>query len=66
MITFQSCPRKQQKWLGGEMMRHLRFESKSIILVSLSLLSSNLFDENVVFHWLETAIHNLRANHAFS
>lgn len=54
MITFQSCQRKQQQWLGREMMKHLKFESKSLILVSLSLLSSNLFEENCSFSLVES------------
>lgn len=35
------------------MMRHLKFESKNLILESLSLLSSNLFEENCSFSLVE-------------
>lgn len=55
MITFPKLSKKtnKQKWLGREMMRLLKFGSKSLILVSLSLLSSNLFEEHCRFSPIE-------------
>lgn len=35
------------------MMRHLKFESESLILVCLSQLNSNLFEENCSFPLVE-------------